>query len=113
MLRSLIEEGGCFSPRAAASSPWLAAAAAHAALADGFRVIVLANRPGYSSRERLFREMGDILATHVVDNPALPSEVVPRGVRPDVPPPPSADRGDLRRAWTMADAGEIAYLLDA
>ena len=75
-------------------------------------MIVLANRPGYPFLGNdFFREMGDILATHVVDNPALPSEVaLLAAYGPDVPPPLlrriAAIFGELR---SMADAGEIAY----
>ena len=113
VLRSLIEEGRMLladgrrvvpagSPPRPRTLP----------LADGFRVIVLANRPGYPFLGNdFFREMGDILATHVVDNPALPSEVaLLAAYGPDVPPPLlrriAAIFGELR---SMADAGEIAY----
>ena len=56
-------------------------------IAEGFRAVVLANKPGYPFLGNdFFREVGDVLATHVVENPDLPSEVqLLAQYGPDVP----------------------------
>ena len=90
----------------------LAAAAAHAAPRRRLpRRSSSPTAPATFLGNDFFREMGDMLATHVVDNPALPSELaLLAAYAPDVPPPLlrriAAIFGELR---SMADAGEIAY----
>ena len=45
-------------------------------IAPGFRAVVLANRPGFPFLGNdFFRECGDVLSSHTVLNPDLPSEV--------------------------------------
>ena len=44
--------------------------------AAGFRAIVLANRPGHPFLGNdFFRECGDVLSCHVIENPDMPSEL--------------------------------------
>ena len=52
-----------------------------------FRMIVLANRPGYPFLGNdFFREIGDVLSCHVIDNPDKDSELqLLRSYGPDVP----------------------------
>ena len=56
--------------------------------APGFRCVVLANRPGHPFLGNdFFRECGDVLSCHVVDNPDLPSELaLLEAYAPDVHP---------------------------
>jgi hypothetical protein len=47
---------------------------------DEFRVIALANRPGYPFLGNdFFREMGDVFACHVVENPDLVRAITMHG----------------------------------
>ena len=52
-----------------------------------FRMIVLANRPGYPFLGNdFFREIGDVLSCHIIDNPDKESELqLLRSYGPDVP----------------------------
>ncbi|CAK9001932.1 von Willebrand factor A domain-containing protein 8 (PEX7-binding protein 2) (P7BP2), partial [Durusdinium trenchii] len=56
-------------------------------IAAGFRMIVLANRPGYPFLGNdFYRECGDVFASHAIDNPDVPSEVeLLRSYGPSVP----------------------------
>merc|ERR1719362_2169336 len=45
-------------------------------IADGFRMIVLANRPGFPFLGNdFYRECGDVFASHAVETPGVTSEV--------------------------------------
>ena len=56
-------------------------------ISPGFRMIVLANRPGYPFLGNdFYRECGDVFATHAVENPDITSEVeLLRSYGPSVP----------------------------
>ena len=56
-------------------------------ISPSFRMIVLANRPGYPFLGNdFYRECGDVFATHAVDNPDITSEVeLLRSYGPSVP----------------------------
>ncbi|CAJ1380979.1 unnamed protein product [Effrenium voratum] len=56
-------------------------------IADGFRMIVLANRPGYPFLGNdFYRECGDVFASFAIDNPDVASEVeLLRSYGPSVP----------------------------
>ncbi|CAE7027981.1 unnamed protein product [Symbiodinium natans] len=56
-------------------------------IAEGFRMIVLANRPGYPFLGNdFYRECGDVFASHAIDNPDVTSEVeLLRSYGPSVP----------------------------
>ncbi|KAI8064375.1 AAA domain-containing protein [Gongronella butleri] len=78
----------------------------------GFRMIVLANRPGYPFLGNdFYREIGDVFACHAVDNPDLDSEMyLLRKYGPDVPEDLlrklSSAFTDLRK---LTDEGLISY----
>jgi hypothetical protein len=88
------------------------ATAGIARIHNDFRVIALANRPGYPFLGNdFFREMGDVFACHVVENPDLQSEItLLQGYGPDVPVE-LIER--LSRAFAelrgLMDEGVIAY----
>eukprot|EP00435_Cladocopium_sp_Y103_P037254 s938_g9.t2 len=56
-------------------------------ISEGFRMIVLANRPGYPFLGNdFYRECGDVFASHAIDNPEVASEVeLLRSYGPNVP----------------------------
>ena len=96
-----------------AAAAGAAAAAEFLPIAEGFRMIVLANRPGFPFLGNdFYRVCGDVFSCHAVDNPDIESEVVllRRGPGPDVP----RDRlvqlallfAELR---DLVDAGLLAY----
>ncbi|MBN3308156.1 VWA8 protein, partial [Amia calva] len=78
----------------------------------GFRMLVLANRPGFPFLGNdFFGALGDIFSCHVVDNPKPQSELAMlKQYGPDVPEPVLqklvAAFGELR---AMADQGTITY----
>ena len=81
-------------------------------IAEGFRVIALANRPGFPFLGNdFFREMGDCFACHAVQNPDQQSEIaLLQSYAPDVPEAllrmlTSAFR-ELRES---VDAGKLVY----
>ena len=81
-------------------------------IADGFKVIALANRPGFPFLGNdFFREMGDCFACHAVQNPDQQSEIVLlQSYAPEVPEAllrmlTSAFR-ELRES---VDAGKLIY----
>lgn len=77
-----------------------------------FRMIVLANRPGFPFLGNdFFAALGDLFSCHSVDNPSIESEIfllqkygpdVPRGVLDTL----VSAFGELR---TMADVGQLSY----
>ena len=77
-----------------------------------FRVIALANRPGFPFLGNdLFDELGDVFRTFVVDNPDLDSELaLLRAHAPDVPP---RTLRRVARAFaelrSLSDRGELTY----
>jgi hypothetical protein len=77
-----------------------------------FRMIVLANRPGYPFLGNdFFRECGDVFSCHVVDNPDAASEIeLVRRYAPSVPEHSIAKMtaafADLRR---LVDEGVLSY----
>ena len=81
-------------------------------IASGFRAIVLANRPGYPFLGNdFFRECGDVLSSHTVFNPDIPSEVqLLQRYGPDVPvnllKRVAKVFSELRG---MSEGGELAY----
>jgi len=95
----------------------LAAAGAQASeafvpMAAGFRMVVLANRPGFPFLGNdFYRVCGDVFSCHTVDNPDLESEVaLLRSTGPDVPEHRilqlSLLFAELRE---LVDAGKLAY----
>eukprot|EP00930_Biecheleria_cincta_P096896 TRINITY_DN88669_c0_g1_i1.p1 TRINITY_DN88669_c0_g1~~TRINITY_DN88669_c0_g1_i1.p1 ORF type:complete len:1490 (+),score=245.98 TRINITY_DN88669_c0_g1_i1:43-4470(+) len=81
-------------------------------IADGFRMIVLANRPGFPFLGNdFYRECGDVFASHAVENPDVASEVeLLRSYGPSVPDDIIVKLlglfSELRRLF---DAGMLAY----
>ncbi|CAK9081366.1 unnamed protein product, partial [Durusdinium trenchii] len=81
-------------------------------MSSDFRLIVLANRPGYPFMGHdFFKLCGDVFSCHVVDNPDIASEVaLLRSVGPDVPEEQvlqlSVLFAELRE---MVEAGQLAY----
>jgi len=81
-------------------------------IADGFRMIVLANRPGFPFLGNdFYRECGDVFASHAIETPDVASEVaLLRSYGPSVPEEHIVRLlmlfSDLRR---MFDAGTLAY----
>ncbi|GFS38586.1 von Willebrand factor A domain-containing protein 8 [Nephila pilipes] len=77
-----------------------------------FRMIVLANRPGFPFLGNdFFAVLGDIFSCHAVDNPSLESEIAMlRQYGPDVPDDSLRKLarlfGELR---SLSDAGQISY----
>jgi len=81
-------------------------------IADGFRMIVLANRPGFPFLGNdFFRVCGDVFSCHTIDNPDIESEIaLLRSVGPDV----SQERivqfsvlfAELRG---LVESGQLAY----
>eukprot|EP00966_Prymnesium_polylepis_P290859 6717445-Prymnesium_polylepis.1 len=77
-----------------------------------FRVVVLANRPGFPFLGNdFFRECGDVFAAHAIEPLDLPSELaLLRAYAPLTPLPSIVDLallfGELR---AMADGGSLSY----
>ncbi|CAG9561699.1 unnamed protein product [Danaus chrysippus] len=79
---------------------------------DDFRMIVLANRPGFPFLGNdFFASLGDLFSCHAVDNPSIESELeLLRAYGPDVP-------GDVMKKLVqafallrdMADQGQLTY----
>eukprot|EP00753_Platysulcus_tardus_P002307 PLAT11642.13.p1 GENE.PLAT11642.13~~PLAT11642.13.p1 ORF type:complete len:850 (+),score=362.94 PLAT11642.13:648-3197(+) len=82
VLKSLVEDGDMLladgrrlvTPDVLRRMPWLKDKAV--VIHPNFRVVVLANRPGYPFLgNNFFRECGDIFASHTIDNPDPASEM--------------------------------------
>ncbi|KAI5635774.1 AAA domain (dynein-related subfamily) domain-containing protein [Phthorimaea operculella] len=79
---------------------------------DDFRMIVLANRPGFPFLGNdFFASLGDLFSCHAVDNPSIESELeLLRSYGPDVP---QETMSKLVRAFAtlrdMADQGQLTY----
>jgi len=79
---------------------------------EGFRLVVLANRPGYPFHGNdFYRVCGDVFSCHAIDNPGLESELaLLRDVGQDVPHEWLAKLALLfRELREMADGGHITY----
>ena len=83
---------------------------------EDFKLIALANRPGFPFHgNNFFRECGDVLVTHVIDNLDLASEIeLLRAYGPDVPPEIlsklALSFADLRAAY---NSGKLSYPFSA
>jgi len=81
-------------------------------ISEGFRMIVLANRPGFPFLGNdFYRECGDFFASHAIDNPDMASEVeLLRSYGPNVSEKQIVELlglfNELRR---MVDSGVLSY----
>ena len=103
--------GGDAPPHLSAAAP-SAPRAGDIVAARGFRLVVLANRPGWPFLGNdFFRECGDALAAHVVDNPDAASELaLLRALAPRADARVLAALvGAFGRLRALADAGELSY----
>ena len=115
VLRSLLEEGRMLLADGRRVVPASAAGGDRddvLQISENFHAIVLANRPGYPFLGNdFFRECGDVLSCHVLDNPDLESEMaLLKAYGPNVP------EGLLRRIGElfaelrrMSEQGGISY----
>ncbi|XP_069495477.1 von Willebrand factor A domain-containing protein 8 [Ambystoma mexicanum] len=115
ILKTLVESGEMIlsdGRRLVANAAHINGRANVIAIHPDFRMVVLANRPGFPFLGNdFFGALGDIFSCHAVDNPVPQSELAMlRQYGPDVPEPVLqklvAAFGDLR---SMADQGIITY----
>ena len=84
----------------------------HIALHPDFRVIALANRPGFPFHGNdFFREVGDVFACHAIDNPDAESELyLLRRYGPDVPLDTLKKLiGAFDELRNLSDDGQLSY----
>jgi len=81
-------------------------------MAEGFRMVVLANRPGFPFLGNdFFRVCGDVFSCHTIDNPDIESEVaLLRSVGPDVPNDQIVQLSMLfSELRDLVESGKLAY----
>ena len=81
-------------------------------VSESFRMVVLANPPGWPFQGNdFYRECGDVLAAHVIDNPDAASELaLVRALAPRAAArAPRALVGAFGRLRALADAGALSY----